>query len=236
MVLAFLSSSLIAQDSLHLSKYILTKGFGINNLESYYTIKDTVQDQQGDYIINVQWLNSEIVLRIPLPPEEQRKLEGKLIAKLGESNKKVDTALLQQVYMEATQNCHSYALQKYWSYYKVDTDLFSSTTRLFNEDMQKVLNSAFKKIDSFDRKAIKKKKYQLNNKEAIIIVFRNKYDSPIHSLFYENQTYYSKNGMLKERTYSKLKALLKERYFDTQTIEAYTIDETKFTNFLNTQK
>lgn len=74
-----------------------------------------------------------------------------------------------------TQNCHSYALEKYFDHYKIsDNLLFNKNTVLIeNKYMNTILETAFKKTKTISTKPSKNLKTKFEN--GSLIVFRNKY-------------------------------------------------------------
>ncbi len=89
--------------------------------------------------------------------------------------------------------------------------------------MKSILATAFKKTKSINTKP--KKNFKTAFTEGSLLVFRNKDNWTIHTLFYDGK-YQSKNGGWEAKSYDKLIDIYKT-YWDTVIIEEYQLDTNK---------
>lgn len=203
------------------------------SLVPYFKVLDTIDRDGKNPLLKVQWVDTTIIdLRIPSSsssPEKKR-----FMAKMRELYEKkgevFDSARLEAQMLVGLQNCHSYALERYLASKDVEgNSLFNASTSLFNREMAKVLNLSFKQIQRFTAKEFKKNQGNLPRKT--LLVFKDKHDIPIHTVFYD-QGFHSKNGAFAAHTFPAIQPLLKS-YFDTVWIDQFEIDFSKFPNHKN---
>ena len=163
------------------------------SLSPYFTIIDTLDKDGKEPILRAKWLDTIIDLRIPISPKQQKIAIDKFRALYEKSGKTMDTLSFKSVQMVGAQNCHSYALERYLANQNIkDNLLFTPTTILFNWEMAKVLEVAFKRIQRFGAKELQKNQASLPHKT--LLVFWDKNDMPIHTVFYDHG-FHSKNGV-----------------------------------------
>ncbi|UYN85138.1 MAG: hypothetical protein KIT51_09505 [Cyclobacteriaceae bacterium] len=68
--------------------------------------------------------------------------------------------------------------------------------------------------------------------KGTIVVFRNKWDSPIHTVYFDGQFFHSKYGAWPAKAEEKVDFILK-KYWDSTKIEEYKLDNKKITDFIN---
>lgn len=216
----FNAPDLDAQDEKHYS-----------SLSPYFTIIDTLDKNANEPILRAKWLDTIIELRIPMSSQQQKIAMDKFRALYEKKGETMDTLAFKAVYIIGAQNCHSYALERYFANHDIkDNLLFTPTTSLFNWEMSKVLGVSFKRIQRFNPKDLQKGKESLPHKT--LLVFKDKNDMPIHTVFYDHG-FQSKNGAFKPVTFETIKPLLKS-YFDTVWIDLFEMDSSKFSNFKKT--
>lgn len=124
----------------------------------------------------------------------------------------------------SAQNCYSYALERYFQNDSVYAqDIFSKYSSTDRESIEEILNDHFVKVGEFLAK--KGRKAIIPN--HVILAFVSYYDWVIHTVYYSDGVFYSKNGMFPPKEFQKLKELVKKSYWDTKTIRMYRLDEEK---------
>lgn len=125
----------------------------------------------------------------------------------------------------AAQNCHSYALEVFFSANNLSgVEIFNKHTSVQSESFNKILNTSFALIQEFrvvNRKRLRPKE---DIKNRSVLVFFNHYDMISHSVYYEDGVFITKNGMAKPSTTRKIDELLKF-YWDTKYIQVFAWKE-----------
>lgn len=200
------------------------------SLDPYYQIMDTIDRHGGDPYIRIQWMDTIIALRIPLSEVYAKKAMNKFRELYEKKGEVFDTAKHKAQFTSGVQNCHSYALERYLLSKQVqDNSLFTASHGLFNGEMAKILAVSFKRNQRLTPKEFKK--YQHSLAPQTLLVFKDKQETPIHSVFYD-QGFHSKNGALSPHTFEEISPLLKS-YFDTVWIDLYEINSDQFVNHKN---
>jgi hypothetical protein len=141
-----------------------------------------------------------------------------------------DTVMMHNMRRTGSQNCHSYALERYFLTRGIeDGVLFTSMTAVTeNRYMEKVLVTAFRKTSSF---SVKRKKCQeCSFQKGSLIVLRNKWGIPIHAAYFDG-VFHTKNGALPIKSVNSLNNII-STYWDTTTVEGYELDVEKINAFL----
>jgi hypothetical protein len=142
-----------------------------------------------------------------------------------------DTLAMNELRTIGAQNCHSYALEKYFTAIEIDNSLFTKWTSLKeNNYMNSILATTFIKTKSFG--TIRKKCKECSFDKGSLIVFCNKWNSPIHTVYFDGQYYHSKYGALQPKAENSVDSILK-RYWDSIKIEEYQLDDKKILKYLN---
>jgi len=140
-----------------------------------------------------------------------------------------DTLRHREMSMIASQNCHSYALEKYFASAGLKNTLFTNRTVLTeNRYMDNILSESFKKISTQNIKNKKCKDCTFH--PGSIIVFRIASGSLIHSVYYDGG-FYSKYGGWAAKTEGEITPIIK-RYWDSKIVEEYVLDQEKIDSFL----
>lgn len=213
---------------------VLPSGDKINSIQQLYSIVDTTKmdaDDANSSTISVNWMDSLIQIRvtegIKYDLEEQRKYrrDSTYIPD------PADTLRFVEMRKDFSQNCHSYALEKYFKDANIkDGALFTEWTALVeNYYMDKILITAFEKMITFEPK--RKRCNDCDFERGSLIVFRNEWNSPIHTVYYDGK-FHSKYGGLPAKEEDKIEAILK-RYYNSSKIEAYLLDDKKISRFIN---
>jgi hypothetical protein len=142
-----------------------------------------------------------------------------------------DTLTMNEMRTIGAQNCHSYALEKYFNSIQVDNTLFTRWTSLKeNKYMNSILMTTFVKTKSFDTK--RKKCKECSFDKGSLIVFRNKWNTPIHTVYFDGQYFHSKYGALRAKAESNVDPILK-KYWDSTKIEEYRLDDKIIMSLIN---
>lgn len=199
---------------------------------SFYSSVDTLPSKYRYYsILRVNWMDSIIEIdktdRIKYDLEEARKFRRDSIYIPTPS----DTLTMNEMRTIGAQNCHSYALEKYFNSIQVDNSLFTKWTSLKeNRYMNSILTTTFVKTSSFDTK--RKKCKECSFDKGSLIVFRNKWNTPIHTVYFDGQYFHSKYGALRAKAESSVDHILK-KYWDSTKIEEYRLDNEKIMSRIN---
>ena len=202
-----------------------------NSIRDLYHIRDTISSDNTSITLVVEWMDSVIEIR----KTTSLKYDLSYIRKFRKDPTYVpsgqDTLSYNAMRKTGSQNCHSYALERYFNYYQIkDNTLFTGMTIVTeNKYMQIILASVFKKGDVVTTKPGKNLKFAFA--KGSLLVFRNKGNTPIHSVFYDG-AFHSKYGAWAAETEKELKPVFK-RYWDTETIEAYQIDWEKVKKYIS---
>jgi hypothetical protein len=135
-----------------------------------------------------------------------------------------DTIRANKLRKSFSQNCHSYSLEKFFNDKGINDSLFTEWTVLAgNRYMDKILQTTFEKTKSYIVK--KRKCKECDFDKETIIVFRNKWNTPIHTVYYDGN-FHSKYGGWPAQTENNIKIIL-DRYFDTVLLEEYDLTNKK---------
>lgn len=121
----------------------------------------------------------------------------------------------------AAQNCHSYALELYFRENKYEgLDWFNSRTSIQPQYYRRILDNQFQQVREY---CVRKSTYLepvelLNNN--VLLVFYDEDNEIIHSAYFRNGIFYTKNGTLKARQVSKISELL-SAYWTTKYVREY---------------
>jgi hypothetical protein len=199
-------------------------------ISNLYSIRDTVSKDYTSVTLNIAWMDSLIVMvkttNLNYDLESMRKFRKDPTYVPSQQ----DTLSYNALRKSASQNCHSYALEKYFAYHNiVDKSLFTNRTSLKeNYHMKWILATAFNKKLEIKTKPKQNLDYQFT--EGALLVFRDKWGSPLHTVFYDG-VFHSKYGALEAKAETSLKPILK-KYWDTVIIEEHHLDYLKISNYL----
>ena len=228
-------SKLITTTIFALTLYHVTAQSTVNNrvlsIENLYYATDTISTQNKySLTIDINWMDSSIQIRkttaIRFDLQESRKFRRDSTY----NPTPEDTLRYIELRKTFSQNCHSYALEKYFKHVGITNDLFNESTVLTeNRYMDKILVTSFEKTKEF--KAKRKKCRDCTFEKGTIIVFRNKWNTPIHTVYYDGQ-FHSKYGGWPAKAENSIDTIIK-KYWDTVTIEGYKFDYEKVSRFIN---
>lgn len=199
-------------------------------IKQLYHIADTLNWNNTSVTMKVLWMHSVVEVRKTTSLKYDLEYARKFRRDSTFVPTQKDTLRYNERRRIGSQNCHSYALEKYFTCHKiVDNDLFTSMTVLTeNKYMEKILMTAFKKVTTIQTKPRKNLKYSFT--KGSILVFRNKWNVPIHTVFYDGE-FHSKYGGWGAKAEKKLKPVF-DRYWDTTTIEEFQLDTHKIEKYL----
>ena len=196
------------------------------SIHSSITIKsttlDTIKLTDKIKIINVLWLNDTIRVSVS---NQEVKTDTSVVKNV---NNKGYFASRGFIFSDESviQNCFSYALEKYFENSETyNQNIFRKTTNIDGESIEKILSNSFVKITEFTTKPRKNLKQTIPN--DVILAFVNGFGSVIHTVYYRNEKFYTKNGMFKPDTFKSLNKFIQKTYWDTKKIIVYRIDEDK---------
>ena len=210
---------------------IAQKANDIDSLSQVSTIVDTVDVKLNHVRILMTWLNdtieiSSLTLPVKYNLEVMRKIRKDSTFK---PSPEAETRLIDFI-KTASQNCYSFALQKYFAYNNIYSDnIFNQHTALTRHAMENMIENTFTKVVEFSTKNKKHFKDSLEN--GTLIIFRNKHDWIIHAFYYENGLFYSKNGGWAAKEFKKMKEIFKS-YWDTELVQFYEMDTQIFNDFI----
>ena len=203
---------------------------GIETVSALYKIQDTLSRDNTSVTLRVLWMDSLLEIRKTTSLKYDLEYARKFRKDPTYIPTKNDTITYNELRRIGSQNCHSYALEKYFKYHNVsENTLFTDKTILTqNMYMEKILTTSFKKGLSIKTKPRKNLNYPFEI--GTLLVFRNKWNTPIHTVFYDGE-YHSKYGGWAPKAEKKLKTVF-DRYWDTTTIEEYKLDTAKLENYI----
>ncbi|WP_203257192.1 hypothetical protein [Hyunsoonleella ulvae] len=202
----------------------------------FYCFLDTLKVSKPYVTVNVKWISDTIQIRkwtYDLNIDSAL-VEFKKAARITDwfpSEMEKQGILIRKKI--AAQNCYSNALEHYFEFKNLNFNkIFNDSTSIVDmSSFEKILNNSFALVKRFSTKK-KSKINKLNIENGSFIVLRNKSRKPIHSIFYEKDIFYSKNGQNAETKYKRLKDIIK-RYFDTIEIEIYELNESSIFKFIS---
>jgi hypothetical protein len=201
--------------------------FDKKNEIKYGLIIDTIDIHKFSREIKSLWKNDTIIIRRYYEPTVDTNYFRLLYKDKSYIPNLEDIKKHNDFLVTVAQNCFSYALEMYFrSNCLLNIDLFNNETYINSDSFKKILNSSFELIQEFN--VIKKRKLYPKEqlKDSSLIVFSNHYDMIIHSVYYENNIFYTKNGGLKPVITEKISDLFK-LYWDTKNINVYIWKEKK---------
>ena len=202
----------------------------IATIKQLYHISDTLNRNNTSVTMKILWMDSVVEVRKTTSLKYDLEYARKFRRDSTYVPTQKDTLSYNELRRIGSQNCHSYALEKYFSYHNIfDNELFTNmTTVTENKYMEKILVTSFKKVTSIPTKPRKNLKY--NFTKGSILVFRNKWNTPIHTVFYDGE-FHSKYGGWSAKVEKDLKPVF-DRYWDTTTIEEFHFDTEKIDKYL----
>ncbi|MCL6218459.1 hypothetical protein [Zunongwangia pacifica] len=210
--------------------YSQTNSISLNPITIKSIVVDTIKTKLNSNLTRVLWLNDTITVNIQ---NKNIKIDTTYLEKLRKSLKdstlyrtQQDIDDLIQITKTGGQNCYTYALEKYFLNNETfDQYLFGKRSSIDRESAEKILNNYFKKIGEISTKPSKNLKQAIPN--DVLLAFVNQSDWVIHFVYFQNDIFYSKNGIFKPIEFQSLKKFLKKHYGDTKKIVFYKIDEVK---------
>ncbi len=216
----------------HAKSQDITAENKIKSIQSLYYSVDTVQSKDKNSLtVDIKWMDSVIQIRkttrVKYDIDEARKFRRDSTY----TPSLTDTLRVYEMRKIFSQNCHSYALEKYFKNAGLNDELLFTEKTVLTENMymDKILVTAFEKINSFETK--RKKCKDCNFSIGSIIVFRNKWNWPIHTVYYDGK-FHSKYGGWAAKAEDTVDIILKA-YWDTTTIEEYKLDDKKIRHFID---
>lgn len=198
-----------------------------------HDVLDTIEIKENSIMVSALWLNDTIKMTIQ---NQEIKIDTISLRKakkdstfLTESN---NIAFCKQFIKGAGQNCYSYALEKYFlNNTTFSQDAFGEFTVIDRASVEKILTTYFEEVAEFLTKPKRNLKRPITN--DVIVAFENESNLIIHTVYYTNGVFYSKNGCLKPSQFTSLRKFLKKSYWDTTKIIVYKIDEDKIKTWVN---
>jgi len=203
----------------------------ISGIKEIYKVIDTLTRDNTSVTLQVSWMDSLIEIRKTV----SLKYDLANMRRFRHDSTFVPTAPDTLRYNElrriGSQNCHSYALEKYFEYHHIkDDELFTSMTILTeNKFMDDMMATAFEKVSSIKTKPKRNLKHPFT--KGTLLVFRNKENTPIHSVFYDGE-FHTKYGAWGPKAEKELKPIL-DKYWDSTIIEEFQLDAGKVAKYLN---
>ena len=212
LLLSFIFIEASCQESLSIHSPITIKS----------TTLDTIKLTDKIKIIDVLWLNDTIRVSVS---NQEVKTDTSVVKNVNNKGYFASRGFILSD-ESVIQNCFSYALEKYFENSETyNQNIFRKTTSIDGESIEKILNHSFVKITEFTTKPRKNLKKTIPN--DVILAFVNGFGSVIHTVYYRNEKFYTKNGMFKPDTFKSLNKFIQKTYWDTKKIIVYRIDENK---------
>ena len=183
---------------------------------------DTIKTEKYFLTINALWLKDTIILMKFIKPTA---IDSGFFRTVRKDSKYIPTEKEITEYNEflynAAQNCHSYALEKYFENNNFkDNCLFNKETVIHSDSYKKILSASFYKIQDFNVIKRKNSLPKQNIENNTLIVFYNHYEMIIHSVFLKNGVFYTKDGLQPPREETNIFGIIRH-YWDTKRIEVY---------------
>lgn len=211
-----------------LFSFIFIEAYCQVNLSSHspITIKsttlDTIKLTGKIKIIDVLWLNDTI--RVSVSNQDER-TDTSVVKNVNNKGYFASRGFILSD-ESVMQNCFSYALEKYFENSETySQNIFRKTTSIDGKSIEKILNHSFVKITEFTTKPRKNLKKTIPN--DVVLAFVNNFGSVIHTVYYRDEIFYTKNGGFEPDTFKSLNKFIKKTYWDTKHIIVYRIDEDK---------
>lgn len=175
-------------------------------INSVYEVLDTLKTHKNRITLSVKWMNDTIKITQSINPHEPDTFSIKS----------------EKITISYGPNCFAHALDTYFKSNKSEQiDLFDKKSVIFDEDLKKILENSFSKVQVFHVKR-KRLKNQKEINENSILVFKNQYEMVSHAIYFGNGLFYTKNGMYPVQQFSDINKIIKT-YWDTKTIEVYQL-------------
>ena len=202
----------------------------IETIKQLYHIADTLKRDNTSVTMKILWMDSIVEIRKTTNLNYDLEYARKFRRDSTYIPTQKDSLSYNELRRIGSQNCHSYALEKYFKYHSiVDNELFTNMTVVTeNKYMEKILVTSFKKVTTIKTKPRRNLKYAFT--KGSILVFRNKWNVPIHTVFYDDE-FHSKYGGWSVKAEKELKPIF-EKYWDTTTIEEFQLDTEKVDKYL----
>lgn len=229
-ILTFLLSSILTYLTSTAQDSSAPDSKGVGTVSALYKIQDTLSRDNTSVTLRVLWMDSLLEIRKTTSLKYDLEYARKFRKDPTYIPTQNDTITYNELRRIGSQNCHSYALEKYFKFHNVsENSLFTDKTILTqNIYMEKILTTSFKKGLSI--KTEPRKNFNYPFEIGTLLVFRNKWGTPIHTVFYDGE-YHSKYGGWAPKAEKKLKTVF-NRYWDTTTIEEYKLDMAKLENYV----
>ncbi len=212
------------------SAYCQSDSTSINPISINSIVVDTIETKLNSTVMHMLWLNDTITVSFQ---NKNIKIDSIHIERyrrafkdstLWRTQQDIDNLILS--IKTGGQNCYTYALEKYFHNNETfDQSLFGKHSTIDRESAEKILNNYFKKIGEISTKPTKNLKKAIPN--DVLLAFVNNNDWVIHFVYFQNDTFYSKNGAHKPIEFQSLKKFLKKHYWDTKKIIFYKINDVK---------
>lgn len=201
-----------------------------------FTVLDTIRIKKPYVTFNIKWMNDTIqIQKWAYPLDIESELDKFIKATkfkdwVPSENEKKEMVIQKKI---GAHNCYSNALKYYFEFNNLDFSfVFNDSTSVRNmKGFEKIINSSFILIKDYsikNKRKIKNTEFQ----NGSLIVFRNKNGNAIHTIFYNDNNFYSKNGRWKELKYNKIEDIIK-RYFDTTIIQIYELNKNAILNYIS---
>jgi hypothetical protein len=202
----------------------------ITTILNLFNIEDTVARDNASVTMKVLWMDSVLEIRKTTTLKYDLEYARKFRRDSTFIPTQKDTINSYELRSIGSQNCHSYALERYLKFHNISGNLLFTNRTVVTENMymEKILTTSFKKTDSIKTKPKRNLKYAFD--KGTLLVFRNKWNTPIHTVFYDGE-YHSKYGAWAPKAEKELRPVF-DKYWDTVTIEEYILDTSKVDNYL----
>lgn len=197
----------------------------IKTVTGLYEVLDTLEQSDYNISYSLNWMGTEIGISESIKDGIDMDYQRKFARDSSFVFSYEDSIKMHAFSISFAQNCHSYALEKVFGYYGIDSSpVFSRRTSVLeNYHMANLIPTCFGLVQSLETKP--KKNLKTPFTIGSILVFLNKSGQTIHTVYYDG-TFHSKNGGWPAITTDKLKDIYKT-YWDTALIREYRLDLSK---------
>lgn len=188
---------------------------------------DTLEINENNIVVRTLWLDDTLRVKIQ---NQKLKYDFEKMSKALKNKTLITTEEGRKLFIQNMktwgQNCFSYALEKYFTNNGLaNQDVFNKRTTIGMETIHQVIDGYFKEILTFSTHPKRNLKTKIPN--DVLLAFLNPSDLIIHTVYYYNGIFYTKNGGFKASKFNSLKKFLKENYLDTKTIKVFRLNKTK---------
>jgi len=187
---------------------------------------DTLEINENNIVVHTTWLDDTLRVKIQ---NKKLQFDFEKMIKASRGKSPLESEIGRQLFVQSMkdwgQNCFSYALERYFANNGFCSQrVFNKRTIIGLETIHQVVDNYFEEVIAFT--TLPKRNLKTRLPDNVLLTFLNPSDLIIHTVYYSNGIFYTKNGGFKASEFVNLKKFLKENYWDTKTIKVYQFDKT----------